>query len=199
MSKRSPSSSPQQAPLDVPGRSKRYVWFFGLALVGCVADLLTKWYMFDWLGEPNGQVNIHWVIEGYFGLETALNHGALFGMGQNKVWFFASMSFVALGGIAYWLLKHRAIDDWMLTFTLGLVTGGILGNLYDRLGLWRNFEIFAVRDWIRFSYGQHVWPNFNIADCLLVCGAGLLFWHSLKNPDANQAADDESEKLAKVA
>lgn len=172
-------------------RRIRYGWFFGLALIGCVADLLTKHYVFQWLGIPSGQLNIHWLAEGYIGIETALNEGAVFGIGQKKVWFFASMSFFALGGVGYWLVKHHAIDDWVLATTLGLVTGGILGNLYDRLGLWSNFEIFAVRDWIRFSYNydQFIWPNFNIADCLLVCGAGLLFFHSLKNPDSSPAAD----------
>jgi signal peptidase II len=36
----------------------------------------------------------------------------------------------------------------------------------------------AVRDWILLRYGAFTWPNFNIADSLLVCGAGLLLWHS---------------------
>ena len=102
-------------------------------------------------------------------------------MGSNTngmVWFFAGMSVVALGGIWYGLSRWHAIDDLFLTVTLGIVTGGILGNLYDRLGLWSGFQEFAVRDWIRLSYQQHVWPNFNIADSLLVCGVALLVWHS---------------------
>lgn len=193
-----PNSTTALESARLTNRSRRYAWFFGIAFFGSILDLLTKHYVFAWLGEPNGQLKIHWFVQDYVGLETALNHGALFGMGQNKVWFFATMSFFALGGIGYWLTKHRAIDDWILTVTLGLVTGGILGNLYDRLGLWSDFQIFAVRDWIRFSYKQRVWPNFNIADCLLVCGAGLLFWHSLKNPDAQQMGDKEKQ-LAEAA
>ena len=67
------------------------------------------------------------------------------------------------------------------------MTGGILGNLYDRLGLWtvgvENLpRIYAVRDWIRISYGNLVWPNFNLADSLLVCGALLLVWHAFRAP-----------------
>ncbi len=185
----------------VPGLGARWMCFFALAIVGCAADLVSKQYVFNWLGEPTGQVNIYWLVEGYVGIETALNFGALFGMGQNKVWFFATMSFVALGGVAYWLVKVRAIDDWMLTITLGLITGGILGNLYDRLGLWSGMTVFAVRDWIRLSYDYdaYVWPNFNIADSLLVCGAGLLFWHSLKYPELAQQTDAKKQKLADAA
>jgi len=164
-------------------RASRYALFMVLAMMGCAADLTTKSSMFGWLGEPQSG-RIYWLIEGYVGFETALNEGALFGFGQKMIWLFVTMSFVALGGIGYWLIHKRAIDDHRLTVTLGIVTGGILGNLYDRLGFWSDFTIFAVRDWIRLSYDYHryVWPNFNIADSLLVCGAGLLVWHSLRVP-----------------
>jgi signal peptidase II len=62
--------------------------------------------------------------------------------------------------------------------------GGIGGNLYDRLGLWQNPENPGewrneVRDWILLRYQEFTWPNFNVADSLLVCGAFLLVWHGL--------------------
>lgn len=176
-------------------RASRYAWYFGLAVVGCCADLATKSTVFDRMGAPTGRENIHWLIEGYVGIETALNQGALFGLGHGMVWLFAVMSFLALGGIGFWLVMRGAIDDWLLTLTLGIVTGGILGNLYDRLGLWSNFQIHAVRDWIRLSYAydEYVWPNFNIADSLLVCGAGLLIWHSFRHPDAAPASGMASQ------
>ncbi len=171
-------------------RASRTIIFFGLALTGCVTDLVTKSVIFAWLGEPQpgGRLNIYWLIEGYVGIETALNEGALFGVGQKMVWLFAVMSFVALLGIGYWLWR-KATDDIVLTVTLGLITGGILGNLYDRLGLWSNFQTYAVRDWIRLSYDYHhfVWPNFNVADSLLVCGAALLVWHSMRDPAQDPA------------
>ena len=163
--------------------TSRYVLFCGLAAIGCVADLVTKSLVFTWLGAPRpDRVSIYWLVEGYVGIETALNEGALFGIGQKMVWLFALMSLVALAGIGYWLVLKGAVADRFLTVILGIVTGGILGNLYDRLGIWSDFEIFAVRDWIRLSYDYHryVWPNFNIADSLLVCGAALLVWHSIR-------------------
>ena len=191
----SPTGSPIDiAPVDSATIRINYALFAGITLAGCLLDLWTKSLVFDWLGPPSGVQNIYWLIEGYVGIETALNHGAVFGLGQGKVWFFALMSLVALSGILYWLSKGNAVRDRLLTVTLGVITGGILGNLYDRLGLWSSFKTYAVRDWIRFSYGEHVWPNFNIADSLLVIGAGLLVWHSFRNPDVlNQAQPTNSD------
>jgi signal peptidase II len=64
---------------------------------------------------------------------------------------------------------------------MGLVAGGILGNLYDRLGM-HGLEppnAGGVRDWILFRYKQYTWPNFNIADSLLVVGAIMLGYHAM--------------------
>ena len=83
---------------------------------------------------------------------------------------------------------------------------GILGNLYDRVGLpglkWNvandlhkiGDPVFAVRDWILVKFGNWPWPNFNIADSLLVCGALLLAWHAFfqKELEGQQARQHES-------
>jgi signal peptidase II len=163
-----------------------YATFAWIAASGCLLDLLTKRWVFQWRGLP-GQQPVWWIWDGILGIETSLNTGALFGIGQNQVRWFAALSFVALAGILYWFVRVRAGHDRFLTVILGCVTGGILGNLYDRLGLWTVGveglpRIYAVRDWIRVSYGDFVWPNFNLADSLLVCGALLLVWHAFRSP-----------------
>ena len=190
-----PSETPAQQSVPASPSSSRAncILFFTIATLGCLLDLWTKSLVFSWMGPPSGIQNIYWLIEGYLGIETALNHGAVFGLGQGKVWFFALMSLVALSGILYWLSKGNAVRDRLLTITLGVITGGILGNLYDRVGLWSNFEIYAVRDWIRCSYGEHVWPNFNIADSLLVIGAALLVWHSFRSPEVLQSSTSNTD------
>lgn len=161
----------------------RYLLFAGLAIGGCLADLTTKAAVFAWRGPPRPN-NEWWIIEGYFGIETALNPGALFGMGKNYGPLFAGLSVVAAMGIVYWLFVRRGARDLTLTIALGSVMGGIFGNLFDRLGLGQPADAAGqwqteVRDWILFRYGQYTWPNFNLADCLLVCGAALLMWHAL--------------------
>jgi len=162
--------------------ANRYLVFFSVAIVGCLIDLATKRLVFGWLGMPCQQ-STYWVWSNVFGFQTSLNEGALFGLGQGMVWLFTALSIAAAAGILYWLFWAGAARDWLLTIALGCVTAGILGNLYDRLGLWNDGNgetILAVRDWILVMIGRFHWPNFNIADSLLVCGAGLLIRHALR-------------------
>lgn len=155
----------------------RYLAFFSIAIAGLAIDLATKRWIFDWLGLPGGAT--YWLWEGVAGLQTSLNQGALFGIGQGWVWLFAVLSVAAALGILYWLFLAGAARDWLLTVALGMVMSGILGNLHDRLGLHGLIApdgqpIYAVRDWILVLIFGHHWPNFNVADALLVCGAILL-------------------------
>ena len=147
----------------------RYALFGSLMLAGAAADLLSKEWVFAWRGLP-GQLPPYWLIEPYVGLETAVNQGALFGMGQGQGWLFAILSIVALVGIFLWLFAFQAAQSKWLSVAMGLVTGGIIGNLYDRLAIptLPNEIRGGVRDWILFKYEQYIWPNFNIADSVLV-------------------------------
>jgi len=159
-----------------PVAVSRYILFFSLAIFGCLVDLWSKAAVFSALGMP-GTGQRYWLIAPFFGFETSLNEGALFGIGQGYTSVFAFFSVVAAVGIYFWLFIKRAANDLLLTIALGMITGGIFGNLYDRLGLWGQA---AVRDFILIQYSpQYVWPNFNIADSLLVCGAGLMLWHAI--------------------
>ena len=161
--------------------------------------MLSKQWIFAWRGIPQ-QMPPWWLIEPYVGIETAVNQGALFGMGQGQGWLFASLSIVAMIGICVWLFVYKAAESKWLVVAMGLVTGGIIGNLYDRLGIpdlpgeYRG----GVRDWILFRYQNYVWPNFNIADSLLVVGAIMLAIHSfflspseLKNSNALESGQAE--------
>ncbi|MHC4406174.1 MAG: signal peptidase II [Planctomycetota bacterium] len=165
--------------------------FFSIAAVGCVLDLATKSWVFNRLGLP-GENPPWWLWHGVVGFHTSLNEGALFGFGQGMVGAFTVLSVVALAVIVGLLLLASAAWDRLLTVALAMVTAGILGNLYDRLGLpglkWNYANelhalgdpVFAVRDWILVMIGNWPWPTFNIADSLLVCGAILLTWHAMR-------------------
>ena len=131
-------------------------------------------------------------LEGVFGFQTSLNEGALFGLGQGMVSIFAGLSIVAAIGIFFWLFFAGGARDWLLTIALGFIMAGIFGNLYDRLGLpglkWDGLNsphafgesVYAVRDFILVMIGPWHWPNFNLADSFLVCGAVLLIWHAMR-------------------
>jgi len=165
----------------------RYLVFFAIAIAGCLVDLATKRWVFDRLGFPGPT---WWLWHGHVGLQTSLNEGALWGIGQGWVVLFSGLSVIAALGILVWLFYGRAARDLLLTIALGCITAGVFGNLYDRLGLpgltWPpnhplhplGGRVYAVRDWILVVIFGYHWPNFNIADSLLVCGAALLFWNA---------------------
>ena len=175
-----------------------YRWLFWLlALVGFTADQASKYGVFAWLYDEQRLEGSVEVIPGAFEIvakytdkrepgESPLsflrtlsanhlpyvNQGALFG---TKLFFlpasanvvFGIVSVLAAVGIIFWSTRPGTARDRHLCFALGLILGGTLGNLYDRI-------VFSgVRDFLWWHKGVD-WPVFNIADCCLVCGAGLL-------------------------
>lgn len=169
------ADKPQAGDPSQPLPKNRYILFFGLALGGCLLDLATKSWAFAQLGMP-GERGVFWVVEGVFGFETSLNRGAVFGAFQGYAVLFILLSVVAIGGFTVWLFRFGAAHDVVLTGLLGVIAAGVLGNLHDRLGLHGicladGQADLAVRDWILVMLGSYHWPNFNIADAMLVCGA----------------------------
>jgi signal peptidase II len=173
----------------------RYVLFGLLAIGGCAADLVTKAWVFSWPELAGGVV--HWLWPRYIGIQLSCNPGALFGMGEGLAWLFAAMSVVAGIAILVWLFWFGAARDVWLTAALGSVMAGILGNLYDRLGfpvrIWPGSSQSVtpsghrVRDWILFQWSDTWrWPNFNVADSMLVVGAAVLFCHAMWQPRDHQ-------------
>jgi signal peptidase II len=171
----------------------RLILFIAVAAIGCAADLLTKAWCFSTPSLRAGEIN--WLWQGHAGIQLSRNLGALFGMGQGKFAYFALLSVAAAIAIPVWLFVFRAARDIWLTFALGCVMGGVLGNLYDRLGLsgdpWFGpgntapEAVHAVRDWILWQVNDNWrWPNFNIADSLLVTGVGILLLHAFLHSDS---------------
>ncbi len=111
----------------------RLVLFLVVAAIGCAADLLTKAWCFSSVNLRAGE--IAWLWPGHAGIQLSRNLGALFGVGQGKYAYFALLSVAAAIAIPVWLFWFKAARDGWLTFALGCVMGGVLGNLYDRLGL----------------------------------------------------------------
>jgi len=122
------------------------------------------------------------LVPGVLDLHLTLNTGAVFGIGQGQRWLFIVVSVLATGVILVLVWRSPA-DARVYHVALGMILSGALGNLYDRLGMWNppaSEPAWAsgVRDWILLQYSTYKWPNFNIADSLLVCGAVMLAIHS---------------------
>jgi len=121
------------------------------------------------------------VVPSVLEFKLVLNPGAVFGSGPGKRWFFVTFTLVAIAFCVFVFIKLTSAGDWLTHIALGLIAGGGLGNLYDRL-------VFAcVRDFIhplpgvRFPFGitifgrTEVWPYVsNLADALLLIGIGYL-------------------------
>ncbi len=180
-----------------------WMLFSGVALVAATVDLVTKSVVFGRLGMPGEQPGVV-LIPGMLSIETNLNEGALFGMGQGLGLVFAAISLVAIGGILAMVARPATRTDRWLLVALGLITGGIIGNLYDRIGLpgltWhapeprRGDAVLAVRDWIHFKLeGVIDWPIFNLADSWLVIGAAVLVLVSFRPVPSADTGTEQPE------
>jgi signal peptidase II len=175
----------------------RYVVFVAIVLLGCAADLATKHLCFASQSLRAGET--WWLWRGHAGIQLSLNEGALFGLGWGRVWVFGTLGMLAAIAIPIWLFVFRAARDAWLTVAVACVMAGVLGNLHDRLGLhgltWpaprAGEAVYAVRDWILWQVNDHWrWPNFNIADSMLVVGACFLFLHALWQHPASRVDAD---------
>ena len=106
------------------------------------------------------------VIREYFQITYAENTGAAFGMfrGQNAI--FIVVSIIAMVFIFAYYRRFKA-STWM-RMSLGLLLGGALGNLMDRILLHHVVDFIRVRYWLLH---WRWWPSFNIADASVCVGA----------------------------
>ena len=148
---------------------RQHALFWPLALGGLGLDLWTKALAFDRLdfGET------FQVIPGCLQFHLALNKGAAFSMAWGNRFFLVGISATALVVLLGFFLfggKRPSI----ITVALGLFTGGVAGNFYDRAF----YAEGQVRDFIDMYIGTHHWPTYNVADALLCIAVGLLLIQS---------------------
>ena len=136
-------------------------------------DLLTKSLAFHGANLRRPYV----IIPNFFDLSRSENRGGVFGIGQGHVVLFILFTLVASAVILWAVYRYGRTSCW-LTFGLGCVFGGAMGNLWDRLALG------YVRDFIHCFIGRYHWPTFNIADSAICVGVALLVIHSFSTPDA---------------
>ncbi|HEX5596635.1 MAG TPA: signal peptidase II [Micromonosporaceae bacterium] len=111
------------------------------------------------------------LLGGVVYLTLVRNSGAAFGLGAGHTWIFPLITTIVIGWIGWMALRLRSMP-WAVS--LGLVLGGALGNLTDRIFRAPGVFVGHVVDMVSLfdPYGQ-VWPVFNLADSALVCGVVL--------------------------
>lgn len=108
------------------------------------------------------------VIDGILHLHYAQNTGAAFSMLTGMQWVFIVASILASVGIVYYLSQKTTRVHWFGLMSLGLIMGGALGNLLDRLRT-------ADHSVIDFIYVKAInFAIFNVADASISVGAVLL-------------------------
>jgi signal peptidase II len=148
----------------------RPLWpaFVGLAGAVLVADQLTKAWLTSFL-QPGQSTP---VMGDLVRLVFSQNRGGLFGFFQGQAIVFAAFSLIVIGLIvAYHARGGR--DAW-LTLTLGLLLGGALGNLVDRI------RFGYVVDFVDAGIGDWRWYTFNVADAAISTAIVLLLLLSIR-------------------
>jgi signal peptidase II len=140
-----------------------------IALVVVILDQVTKL----WIQKSMVLYTSHQVIPDFFNLVHVLNRGAAFGfLNRSDIrwqtyFFFAATALAVL--IINHLLRLARDGDRLLVTGLGLILGGAIGNLIDRI---RTGEVV---DFLDFYWKSYHWPAFNVADIAIFLGSmGLL-------------------------
>lgn len=181
-------------------RSKKlgggYRLFFLTALLVFLLDQVTKAWIFSHLELPLGSYfypDSIPVIEGFFYIVHIGNEGAAWGMLHGYGGLLALFAFVALFAI-YKLRDSLELYRRPMQLTFGLLVGGVLGNLVDRLihGHVIDFLDFHLPFSIPYILPGGRYPAFNIADCGIVIGVFAYITLSFFQKEITTEQDDEN-------
>lgn len=149
--------------------------FWWIALLVLVADQLSKiWVLQNFsLGESIPLLPV-------FNFTYARNYGAAFSFlgdaGGWQRWLFTAIAIVVTCVLSVWLSRLQR-TQLKLSLALVLIIAGAIGNLIDR-------SLYGyVVDFLHVYYQDWHYPIFNIADCAITIGAGLLIWDSFSSDD----------------
>ena len=155
-------------------QSYRLLWL--LALIVFVLDQVTKAWIYAKL--PLGSYGAYGgieVIPNFFYLVHVGNTGAAWSLFTGKSFYLALLALITLLAIFFWR-RALGLQDRTAQLAFGLLCGGIVGNLVDRL------LHGHVIDFLDFHFGSYVYPTFNVADSGICIGVALYVWHSLRHP-----------------
>lgn len=151
---------------------RKYVLFSVIVLVELALDQVTKVWARGAVG-PEGSGKVIQVIDGTLFFRYAENPGVAFSMFRDLSggrWILTLVALAAFGLVIHYLRKTEPTQT-RLQAALGLVGGGAVGNLVDRI-LFGRVSDFIVAD-LGF-WPANPWPAFNVADAGLVVGVGLM-------------------------
>lgn len=143
------------------------LYYFAIVALVIVSDQLTKL----WIVNNFQLYEVREVISGFFNIIYVVNTGAAFSMLADvdspwRHYFFVTIGLVAIVGLSYFSYTLRK-EHSMFAIGLGLIAGGAVGNLIDRL------YYGHVVDFLDVYVKNHHWPAFNVADSAICIGTAL--------------------------
>ena len=145
--------------------SSRYIiWFTIVCGITVFLDLLSKNLMLDLIFSPPRQI----VLAPFLNLTPVWNSGISFGLFQNQEMVGKLVIPVLAVFVVLWLFFTLYELTTLQRFAAGLIAGGAMGNVIDRL----RFE--RVVDFVDVHIGDYHWPAFNLADSAIFLG--VVFW-----------------------
>ena len=155
-----------------------------IAAVLIVADQITKWIILERVMVPPRIIP----VTDFFNLVLVWNRGVSFGLfsdgDPSQRWILIGVALAVTTALTVWLWRA---DRWPVALALGLVIGGALGNVIDRL------RFGAVADFLDFHVAGFHWPAFNLADSAITVGVVLLVLDSLFGSRAGRRVVTQEE------
>ena len=141
-----------------------------------VADQFSKWWVMMELMNPPRVIPVLTLGDAGLNIVMAWNTGVSFSMLRGTgPWLLSALAIAVSVGLVIWLTRLKAK---LPGYAVGLIIGGALGNVIDRL------RFGAVFDFIDFYVGNWHWPAFNLADSAITIGVVLLLFDALfQSPD----------------
>jgi signal peptidase II len=166
----SPDTAAEGGGARTGSRASRPHFMLGLVLAALVVvlDQITKYALLMTMEEVGGRFID---VTSFFSIVLVMNRGVSFGMfntadatvGGGVV--FSALAAIIVVMLLAWLWRARST---LIAVGTGLVIGGAIGNVVDRL------RLGAVVDFLDFHLGTWHWPAFNAADSAICIGVGLL-------------------------
>ncbi len=142
-----------------------------------VVDQATKWWIVNHVMVPPRVIPVTDLFNIILGRNTGVSFGLLGGMSQ---WLLVALASAVLVMLLIWMSQATSR---IVVLALGLIAGGAIGNIVDRL------RLGGVTDFLDLYLGEWHWPAFNMADVGIVCGAGLLLAESVIFGKAQASGD----------
>lgn len=137
----------------------------GIATVVLILDQVSKWLILAVVMQPPRRIP----VTDFFNLVLTYNTGVSFGLFQGdsplRPYFLSAIALAIVVGLLIWARRQ---PPGLLTYGVGGVVGGAIGNVIDRM------HQPGVVDFLDFHIAGWHWPAFNIADSAIVCGVALI-------------------------